>query len=234
MIGRLSASTGGLAAVLLLWLLAPAATAGQAQPATVDTWTPPRTAWGEPDLQGIWDFRTLTPLLQPPQLGEQEVWTDEEAAELEQSAEQNRANRSFAAYEPTVTTLTADRRTSLMVDPPDGIPPVWTPEARERGAAAVRSLTHGPEDRVLSERCIVGGTHGAPLLPSIFPENHNVQLFQTPGYVVLFNELIHDARIVPLDGRPHVGQDIRLWLGDSRGRWEGNTLVVDTTNFRIS
>ena len=119
------------------------------------------------------------------------------------------------------------------MDPPDGTPPFWTPEAQERldAAATAWSLAHGPEDRVLSERCIVGATHGAPLLPSIFPENHNVQLFQTPGYVVLLIEMIHDARIIPLDGRPHVGQDIRLWLGDSRGRWEGNTLVVDTTNF---
>ncbi len=234
MIGRRVVSTGVLAAVLLLGVLAPAATAGQTQTPSVDTWTPPRTAWGDPDLQGIWDFRTLTPLFRPRGLGEQEVWTDEEAAELEQSAEQSRVNSSFilSTAEPAGTTLTADRRTSLMVDPPDGIPPVWTPEAQERGAAAfLGSRTHGPEDRILSERCIVGAIHGAPLLPSIFPENHNVQLFQTPGYVVLLNEMIHDARIVPLDGRPHVGQDIRLWLGDSRGRWEGNTLVVDTMNF---
>ena len=211
--GSARISMGVLATVTVVVSLVLVPVASQAQPATTDTWTPPRTPWGDPDLQGIWDFRTLTPLFRPRGLGEQEVWTDEEAAALEQSAEQNRANLSFAAYEPTVTTLTADRRTSLIVDPPDGTSPVRTPEARARLGAAVRSLTHGAENRVLSERCIVGATHGAPLLPSIFTENHNVQLFQTPGYVVLLNEMIHDARIVPLDGRPHVGQDIRLRLG---------------------
>ncbi len=225
--------TGVLATVTVVVSLMLVPVAGQAQPATTDTWTPPRTPWGDPDLQGIWDFRTLTPLERPRRLAGQEFFTEEEAAEREQRAERRRVNSGFivGTFEPAGTTLTADRRTSLLVDPPDGTPPVWTPEAQALGAAAVRSLTHGPENRVLSERCIVGGTHGAPLLPSIFPENHNVQLFQTPGYVVLLIEMIHVARVVPLDGRPHVGQDIRLWLGDSRGRWEGNTLVVDTTNF---
>ena len=240
MIGRLTASTGGLAAVLTLGLLAPAATAGQAQPATVDTWTPPRTPWGEPDLQGIWDFRTLTPLERPRELAGQEVWTDEEAAEFEQSAEQRRVNSGFivGTFEPAGTTLTADRRTSLIVDPPDGTLPPLTPEAQETLAAmraARERPPHGPEDRNVVERCLVGETNGAPLIPGTtrlgITYNHNVQLFQTPGYVVLLNEMNHDARIVPLDGRPHVGQDIRLWLGDSRGRWEGGTLVVDTTNF---
>ncbi len=100
--------------------------------------------------------------------------------------------------------------------------------------AALRRPPHGPEDRNVVERCIVGETNGTPLVPiPVMAQtyNHNVQLFQTPGYVVLLNEMNHDVRIVPLDGRPHVGQDIRLWMGDSRGRWEGNTLVVDTTNF---
>ncbi len=138
MIGRRIASTGVLAAVLLLGLLAPTVTAGQTQTATVDTWTPPRTAWGDPDLQGIWDFRTLTPLFRPRGLGEQEVWTDEEAAALEQGAEQRRVNRflnNLTFLEPAGTTLTKDRRTSLIVDPPDGTLPPRTPEAQERFTA---------------------------------------------------------------------------------------------------
>ena len=240
MIGRLTASTGGLAAVLTLGLLAPAATAGQPQTPTAETWTPPRTAWGDPDLQGIWDFRTLTPFERPSELAGQEVWTDEEAAALEQIAERFRVNKflNITFLEPTGLQLTEDRRTSLIVDPPDGTLPPLTPEAQERLTAmlaARRRPAHGPEDRNVVERCIVGETNGAPLIPGStlagITFNHNVQLFQTPGYVVLLNEMNHDARIVPLDGRPHVGQDIRLWLGDSRGRWEGNTLVVDTMNF---
>ena len=234
--------TGVLTTVTVVVSLMLVPVAGQAQPATTDTWTPPRTPWGDPDLQGIWDFRTLTPLSRPRELAGKEFFTEEEVAELEQSAEQRRVDvEDFVttlSLEPAGTTLTADRRTSLIVDPPDGRIPPLTPEAQERSAAGQAAWLrppHGPENRTVFERCLLGTTIGAPLTPEppyFGPRyNHNVQLFQTPGYVVLLNEMIHDARIVPLDGRPHVGQDIRLWLGDSRGRWEGQTLVVDTTNF---
>ena len=242
MSGRLLASTGVLATVsaVVSLVLVPVPVAGQAQTAAADTWTPPGTPWGDPDLQGIWDFWTLTPLERPSELAGQEVWTDEEAAALEQIAERFRVNKflNLTFLEPAGLQLTEDRRTSLIVDPPDGTLPPLTPEAQERLTAmlaARRRPPHGPEDRNVVERCIVGETNGAPLIPGStlagITFNHNVQLFQTPGYVVLLNEMNHDARIVPLDGRPHVRQDIRLWLGDSRGRWEGNTLVVDTTNF---
>ncbi len=231
---RLLASTGVLATVIAVLSVAPVALAGQTQTPPAETSTPPRTPWGDPDLQGIWDFRTLTPLQRPSDFaGGQEVWTDEEAAALEQSADQRRANLFSLTFAPAAQ-LTADRRISLIVDPPDGTIPPLTPEGQERSAAgrAARRAVHGPEDRNLVERCIVGETNGAPLIPFRGSQyNHNVQLFQTPGYVVLLNEMNHDTRIVPLDGRPRVGQDIRLWLGDSRGRWEDNTLVVDTTNF---
>ncbi len=215
----------------------------------------PRTPWGEPDLQGIWDFRTLTPLQRPRALAGKEILTDAEAAEFEQRTVQGRdADRRDGGARRDVeraynefwfdwgTNLTQDKRTSLIVDPPDGrIPPVM-PEVQAKDDArraarqhpvrerlVIGSVAHGPEDMGLSERCMLGFNSGPPMLPSAY--NNNVQLFQTPNYVVLLNEMIHDARIVPLDGRPHLPQDIRQWMGDSRGRWDGKTLVVDTRNF---
>ncbi len=143
------ASVGVLATVIAVVSLAPVALSGQAQPATADTWTPPRTPWGEPDLQGIWTYATLTPLQRPRQLAGREFFTEEEAAEREQRAEQRRVNRFAVNFEPAGTTLTADRRTSLIVDPPDGRIPPWTPKAQERTAAmyaAFRRPPQGPED----------------------------------------------------------------------------------------
>jgi hypothetical protein len=124
------------------------------------------------------------------------------------------------------------RRTSLIIDPPDGKIPTLTAEARKRLAAldeANGRLTEGPEDRPLSERCILRPNSGPPMVPTGY--NNNFELIQAPGYVVIFNEQIHDARIIPTDGRPHLPQNVRQWMGDSRGRWEGDTLVIDTTNF---
>ena len=228
---------------------------GQTPTAAADTSTSPRTSWGAPDLQGIWDFRTLTPLERPRGLAGKEVLTDAEAAEFEQQViHGHNADRRDGGARRDVerayndfwwdwgTSLTQDKRTSLIVDPPDGrIPPV-RPEVQAKDDArraasqhpvrerlVIGSVAHGPEDMGLSERCLLGVNAGPPMLPSAY--NNNVQLFQTPNYVVVLNEMIHNVRIVPLDGRPHLGPHIRQWMGDSRGHWEGNTLVVDTRNF---
>ena len=229
--------------------LGPALAAGQ----TPDSGSAalPRTAWGDPDLQGVWDFRTLTPLERPDGLSEQQVFASEEAAAefAAQTAHALDADRRDGAdqafgfgsdieraynnfWMDYGDSLTEDRRTSLIVDPPDGKIP-WTPAGRERPGtfdeAFSGMVTAGPEDRALSERCILGFNSGPPMVPSAY--NNNVQLFQTPDTVVIFNEMVHNARIVPLDARPHVPETLRQWVGDSRGRWEGDTLVVETTNF---
>ena len=231
---RLRASVGVLATVIAVVSLAPVALAGQAQTATTDTWTPPHTPWGDPDLQGIWDLRTLTPLERPSELAGREFFTEEEAAERQQRAVQSRLRWWARRFSPAGTTLTEDRRTSRVVDPPDGRIPPLTPKAQERTAAmraAYLRLDHGPEDQTLWGRCILGPTSGPPMIPPPFHQYSIVQLFQTPGYVVVLNEVIHAVRIIPLDGRPHLGPHIRQWKGDSRGRWEGNTLIVEATNF---
>ena len=125
-----------------------------------------------------------------------------------------------------------DKRTSLVVDPSDGKIP-YTPAGRERAVGLFNVLfgnvAAGPEDRALAERCILGFNSGPPMLPSAY--NNNVQLFQTPDTIVILNEMVHSARIVPLDGRSHLTDEVRQWVGDSRGRWDGDTLVVETTNF---
>jgi len=208
--------------------------------------TPPRTLWGEPDLQGVWDFATITPLERPRELAGKEILTEKEAAEFErETLERRNPDRRDGGAAADVgraynqfwwdygTKVVGTNRTSLIVDPPDGRVPPLTPEAKERADARAQVLRRppaGPEDRNLWERCILGGNTGPPMVSG--PYNNVVQLFQTPGYVVILNEMINDARIVPLDGRPHLPPSIRQWRGDSRGRWEGDTLVVDTTNFR--
>ena len=210
----------------------------------------PRTAWGDPDLTAVWDFRTLTPIERPDELGDKAVLTAEEAAAFEQQALQQwdadrrdgsdlefgigsdieRAYNDF--WWDYGSSIDEDRRTSLIVDPPDGKIP-WTPEGKARPGTFDGAFSGipaaGPEDRALSERCILGFNSGPPVESSAY--NNNLQIFQTPDTVVIFNEMIHDARIVPLDGRPHLDDGIRQWMGVSRGQWEGDTLVVETTNF---
>lgn len=228
--------------LLTSWLLVTAVQA--ATGARIDL----RTPWGDPDLQGIWDFRTLTPLERPDELSGKKVLSDGEAAEYERRTLQTldkdrRTEDGLTAAEDVRnaynqfwwdygTKLTEDKRTSLIVDPPDGRVPKLTPEAQKRAdarAAALARPAHGPEDRTVAERCILGFNAGPPMNPSVY--NNFLHLFQTPEYVVILTEMVHDARIVPLDGRPHVPRGIRQWRGDSRGHWEGVTLVVDTTNF---
>jgi hypothetical protein len=200
----------------------------------------PRTPWGDPDLQGVWSNATITPFERPTTLAGKQVLTEEEAAELEKLTVKtgNQDRRDGAGTDADVarayndfwwdrgTKVVSTRQTSLVVEPSDGRVPALTPEGQKRAAARAARGYDSWEDRSLWERCI---TRGLPMVPG--PYNNNYQILQTPGYVVIVHEMIHDARIIPLDGRPHVGQNVRQWFGDSRGRWEGDTLVVDTTNF---
>ena len=235
--------------ILAIPMLVPASTAGQSR-----TWTPPRTPDGKPDIQGTFTFSTITPLQRPEALAGKDVLTAEEAAAFEAS-ENKRLNRDLfdpekgapsVGYAPRSqggvlsyndfwyergSQVTGDRRTSLIVDPPDGrIPFTAATRARnaELGARNNSSFADSYEDRSLGDRCIIGFNSGPPMISSTY--NNNVQIFQTPGYVVILNEMIHDVRIIPTDGRPH--GTIPRWTGDSRGRYEGDTLVVETINFR--
>ena len=212
-------------------LLVPAGISGQTRSTTDDPAAPFRTPWGEPDLQGVWDYRTITPLQRSPELARQAFFTEPEAAEFER-LNTGSSLPAWSWWQDSLQ-LTDDRRTSLIVDPPDGRIPALTPAALERVSAmrtVFRRPPHGPEDRTLFERCLVGRGAGPPMLPTLLHYDTRVQLFQAPGYVVLFNEMIHETRVVPLDGRPHIPDTIRQWAGDPRGRWEGDTLVVETTH----
>jgi hypothetical protein len=215
--------------------------------------TPPKTAWGEPDLQGIWNNATSTPLERPSDVKGKAVLDDEEAAEFEQRLKHDLdrdrrdggnaadVNRAYNEHWMDAKRLkaTADKRTSLIVDPPEGRIPALVPLSPERerlraarDAAAQRfnaGLPDSYRDGGLPMRCIIR-TDRPPYLPIIY--NNTFQVFQTPGLVVIEVEMIHSARFIPVDGRPHVGKNLTQWLGDSRGRWDGNTLVVETTNFR--
>jgi hypothetical protein len=232
----------------VLVLLSAVSTTAQSPAAGSDTWIPSRTTWGDPDLQGVWDFRSLTPMERPSELEGKEFLTAEEAAVFVQSLSSinwdDRSNPEGAFGLDTDiehgynkfwmdfgTDLTSDRRTSLVVDPQDGIIP-WVPGRSKPGGygdAFSGTLAAGPEDRPLAERCIMGFNSGPPMIPSAY--NNNVQLLQTPSTIVVFNEMIHNARIIPMNGPPHLSQEVRQWVGDSRGRWDGETLVIETTNF---
>ncbi|MYD72237.1 MAG: hypothetical protein F4W89_16060 [Acidobacteria bacterium] len=201
--------------------------------AGTDSWTAPTTPWGDPDLQGIWDYRTLTPLQRPEEFADRTVATEEEAAEYETRANAVRDARTTVHavwWLDYGRELTSDRRTSLIIDPPDGRIPETTEAAKARaGARRERAQQHpaaGPTFRSLTERCI---NFGMPPVPG--PYNNNYLIVQTPDHVVLFSEMIHDARIVALDGRDRPADDVRLWSGVARGHWEGDTLVVVSTHF---
>ena len=229
-----------LAATLAAALFIPVAAAGQD-----DTWQAPRTADGRPDLQGVWDFRSLTPLERPEALSDQDVFTEEEAAQFteerlaaldkDQPGPDGRIPLSGGYNDfwwDYGRQLTDDLRTSLVVDPPDGRIPALTPDGQQRAdlrRAALGRDAHGPEDRGAFERCILGFNAGPPMNPSAY--NNNMQLFQTADHVVILNEMVHDARVVPLDGSDHLPDGVRQWRGDSRGRWERDTLVIETKNF---
>jgi hypothetical protein len=235
--------------VLALWAAAPAGAQNSQAP---------RTAWGTPDLTGVWDFRTITPLERPANLADKEFLTAEEAAKAEQEVvERNRRIDERPAERTTAggnvdrredgspgfynnfwldggTKPIGTRRTSLIVDPPNGKLPALTAaaerRAEERRAYSKEHPADGPEDRTASDRCILGFNAGPPLTPGGY--NQNMQVVQTRDHVALVTEMVHTARIVPLDGRPQLNERIRQWSGEARGRWEGDTLVIETTNFK--
>jgi hypothetical protein len=199
----------------------------------------PRTRDGRPDLQGVWNFGTITPLERPTDLAGKETLSDEDAAQLEQRAAQNRVDRPPRPGDPGTynqfwldfgTKVVPTKRTSLIVDPPDGRLPSATLDAQKRAASIADGVrrSEGPEDRPVYERCILGFNAGPPIMPSGY--NNFLQIVQTAGYVAIMPEMVHDPRIIPLDKRTH--GKIRQWRGDSIGRWDGDTLVVDTINFR--
>lgn len=203
--------------------------------ASKKAWLAPRTPDGCPDLQGIWTNSTVTPFERPDALADKQVLTPEEASRFEQQAVQERAeppkdgevgNYNDAWFEPGTTKILSTRQASLVIDPPDGKVPVLASAEAKRDY----NLEHEPDSYVYMtpwDRCITRGIPGS-MFPAAY--NNGYQIIQTPGYVVIVYEMIHDARIIPLD-KPHIPSNVRQWNGDSRGHWEGETLVVDTTNF---
>ena len=203
-------------------------TASTAQTADV-----PRTAWGVPDLSGYWEYRTSTPLQRPEALAGKAVLTPEETAaylpeRLAAIGRERDLQLNADWWEPGGLT---DSRTSLITDPPDGRLPALTDAARHRARTlGIRSrlrTADGPEDRERYERCIMGRT--VPLMAAA--PNRLAQIFQTPDHVVILHEQNSDVRVIRLDGGPRLAEPIRQWQGDSRGHWDGDTLVVDTANF---
>ncbi|HEV2201473.1 MAG TPA: hypothetical protein VGR73_16765 [Bryobacteraceae bacterium] len=217
--------------------------------AAVKNWTPARTPDGQPDLQGVWDTASLTPLERPKELGMKAFYTPEEAAAFEKSRKQenNRDRRDGGAQTDVAraynegwfdrgSKLGRNLRTSRVIDPPDGRFPPFTPEAQKHYDAVHAYLeanpANGPEDRPLFERCLVFSQTGPPLIPGNY--NNLYQIVQTPGSVTIFSEMGHQARTVPLDEHAKLPQNVTQWMGDSYGHWDGNTLVIETTNVRYN
>ncbi len=210
---------------------------------------PPRTGWGDSDLQGVWDFRTLTPLERPEDLGDKAFLSAEEAAQREQeefdrnlerwesAARRTEAGANVGGYNnfwmDRGTRVIETRRTSLIIDPPNGRLPELTEAGQERRRNAPGSFTvEFPEsytDLSTYDRCIQGFNAGPPITPAAY--NQNVQIFQTPDHLVLLTEMVHTTRIIPLDDQPHLDDRVQQWSGDSRGHWDGDALVVETKNF---
>ena len=244
-----------LAAVLAVSCAAAFAPPAGAQTTPADDWTLPRLADGRPDLQGVWLSNTATPLQRPRELAGREFLTDEEVATLRERAERIFRNgrsafatpegaffaalRDVETYEAQSTSssigmvdVEITNRTSQVIDPPDGRIPPLTPAARAREEAVDSGwqFKTGPEDLNNFHRCV---TTGVPRLGGNFGAGPYTfyQIVQTPGYLAFISEAFHEVRVIPLDGRPHLPDEVRQWNGDSRGRWEGDTLVVETRNF---
>jgi hypothetical protein len=220
--GALSVTSSGLAA--------------DAKAPSGKNWVPPSTPDGQPDLQGTWTNATITPFERPDELANKAVLSPQEAADVEKRAAENRVDRppkpgDVGSYNQvwfdSGTKVMSTRQTALVVDPPDGRVPITPAAAAQRDYNTAHNADSW-EYMSVWDRCI---TRGMPA--GMFPAGYNnaYQIMQIPGYVVILYEMIHETRIIPLDGRPHVSSDIRLWNGDSRGHWEGKTLVVDTTNY---
>ncbi len=240
-----------VAAVMLIAVAWPVPALAQAKPAvppsdSAKRWTTPRTPSGHPDLQGVWSFSTATPLERADDLADKEFLTAAEAAEYakkvvksrnKDNRDQNAQSDVEAAYNDfwwdQGTEMVGTRRTSLVIDPKNGKIPPLTPAGAKRAAdsaAAWVGAPNGPEDRSLGERCLMGFNAGPPMAPSAY--NNNVHILQTPDHVALLNEMIHNTRIIPLHAPPALPERVRLWAGTSQARWESDTLVVVTTNFR--
>jgi len=230
-----------------------AASLSAASYAADSNYTAPRNEWGQPDLRGVWNFSSNTPLERPAKYAEQEFLTDDDVARIREealadiaSSDGNSSQGGVGGYNQfwiEGLPIEENRRTSLIIDPPNGRMPARVPGAPVafgglgpdiEGERPVRFAVggigkDGPEDRGLSERCLLGFNSVPPFMPSMY--NNNVQLFQNKDHFVIFNEMIHESRIVPIDGRPHLPADVAQWTGDSRGYWDGDTLVVETINF---
>jgi len=267
-------STALATRVFVLSLIVVAPSISQTRPASAKS-SPkasiPRTTDGRPDLQGIWTNATITPLERPAQFADRLAVSDKEATEFEKKsldnssldrrdggsdADRSRAyNNLFVDKGTELARVDGQKRTSLIVDPPDGKMPPLTAEGQKRFATLRRRADEGSgglnagnggggnvsadvsgsydsiKDRPLAERCILGfgSTSGPPMMPVLY--NNTYQIIQTPDTIMILVEMVHDRRVIHLDGRPHLPSDVRQWLGDSIGHWEGDTLVVETTNF---
>ena len=236
---------------VMFFTLGPAVVQGQESAAGTEA--APRTAWGAPDLNGVWDFRTLTPFERPSELADQAFFTEEEAAQFEagrlaelavrddQEPADIVGNYNQLWFDPGEK-ISETNQTSLVIDPPNGQVPPLTTAAQAKQAARDKAREgvnrHVPTyggfvgdlgPGMFAVRCILGFNTGPPMTPGGY--NQNVQVVQTPDHVVLVNEMVHSSRVVPLDGRPHLPKNVKQWMGDSRGHWEGDTLVIETSNF---
>ena len=246
-VGILVAVTWGSLMPVAAQVQAGTAPAASKPAASAKPWTQPRTPDGQPDLQGFWTNTSYTPLERPKNI-DREFFTREEALERVNRAAEDEAEQTEPGTIPDVhydfTQFGLDRsqggfalnlRTSMIVDPPDGRIPPMTAEGQKRTAerAAARkrmgAATDSVQNQSLSVRCIFMDRDGPPMLAGAY--NNNYQFVQVPGYVMILVEMLHDVRIIPLDGRPQPPKTVRQLMGSSRGRWEGNTLVVETTNF---
>lgn len=227
--------------VALLMLLTCGLVEGQNRDGQDNDWTAPLTAWGDPDLQGLWNNATTTPLQRPEELGQKAFLSDQEVIERDKIVGQARnTDRPPRSGDPGTYNefwwergrTIANNRTSLIFSPSNGRLPALSARGEQRATAALRWKRSRGEydswiDRPLAERCII--YRGIPAFPTGY--NNNYYIAQTANYVAIVQEHIHEVRLIPLDGRPHLGANIRQWLGDSRGHWDGDTLVVETTNF---
>jgi len=212
-------------------------------------WTPPRTADGHPVFEGVWNSSSLTPLERPVELGSKEFYSEEEVAAYTQKRrkEMSRERRDGGAeadlgrayneeWYDRGTEIGRNRRTSRIVDPPNGRFPPMTPEGQKRfdetRAWLDKHSTDAAENQPLYVRCLEASQAGPPMLPGNY--NNNYQIVQTPGYFAILSEQPHQTRIVPLTQHSPLPQDVKQWMGDSRGHWEGDTLVVETSNLRFN